>query len=138
MEDVIKLDELGYAMEVYRAYNNMLLSAKRTKCGVSKEWLLNFGSFYSWAKENSFEAGQKIGRKSRSGGYNKENATIIRNKRSIDGKRNCDKVFIIYNGETKSATDWSIELGIPRTTLYDRIQRGWTDEEVIEGRRKAR
>lgn len=138
MEDTIKLDELGYAMEVYRVYNNMLISANRTKCSVSNEWLLNFGSFYKWAKNNNFEPGQKIGRKSRSSGYDEENAIIVRNKRIIDGKRNCDRVFITYNGQCKSATDWAIELNIPRTTIYDRIQRGWSDKEVIEGRIKGR
>ena len=138
MEETIKIDELEYALDIYCVYKSMLVAAKTNRCNVYKGWLLNFGNFYKWAKEKGFEKGQKVERTSRKYGYLPENTRIITPKRSANGIRNCDKVYIKYKEEVRSATDWSHILGIPRTTIYDRVQKGWTDEEVIEGRRKAR
>lgn len=40
---------------------------------------------------------------------------------------------ITYKGVTKSIKDWADEIGMPRPTLYDRINRnGWSIEEAIE------
>lgn len=138
MEEVIGLDELGSALDIYCIYKSMLIAAESNRCSVCNEWLLNFGNFYKWAKEKGFEKGKKIERKSKKYGYEPENTRLTSPKRSTDGIRNCDKVYIKYKEEVRSATDWSHILGIPRTTIYDRVQKGWTDEEVIEGRRKAR
>ena len=136
MEDTIKLDELEDALDVYCLYKSMMATSRAEKSLVYSGWELNFGSFYKWAKENGFEKGKIIEKKSRTAGYVPENIKIMFPKKSITGSTSHDRVYIKYGEEIRSATDWSRILRTPRTTIYDRIQRGWTDEEVIEGRRK--
>lgn len=43
---------------------------------------------------------------------------------------------ITYNGKTQTLKQWSDELHIPLIRFYKRIDRGWTDEEVLVGRRR--
>ena len=39
--------------------------------------------------------------------------------------------MITHKGRTMSLKEWSRELGIPATTLYSRINRGVTGEDVL-------
>lgn len=49
---------------------------------------------------------------------------------------------LTYNGETKTIKEWAEEIGMPRATLYDRVNRnGWGVEEAIEtplGQRRSK
>lgn len=42
---------------------------------------------------------------------------------------------ITYNGKTMTLKQWADELHVPLIRLYKRINRGWTDEEIIIGRK---
>ena len=44
---------------------------------------------------------------------------------------------ITYNGKTQTLKQWADEMHVPLIRLYKRIDRGWTDEEIINGRRRA-
>lgn len=44
---------------------------------------------------------------------------------------------ITYNGKTLTLKQWADELHIPLIRLYKRIDRGWTDEEIIMGKKYA-
>ena len=39
--------------------------------------------------------------------------------------------LITANGITKPLTTWAEELGVPPTTLFERLRRGWTHERVV-------
>jgi len=65
-------------------------------------------------------------------GYSKDNcrwATLIQQARN---KR--DTVFITYKGETKSLSDWAEFKGVKRGTMYMRKRRGYTVDEIINGK----
>jgi hypothetical protein len=40
--------------------------------------------------------------------------------------------LLTFNGETRSMSDWSRKLGIPKNTLRDRIARGWSVENALK------
>ena len=42
---------------------------------------------------------------------------------------------ITYNGKTMTLKQWADELHVPLIRLYKRIDRGWTDEEIIAGKK---
>jgi hypothetical protein len=42
-----------------------------------------------------------------------------------------DNRLITCGGETKTLEEWSRETGIPKSTLFNRILRGWDDDKVI-------
>lgn len=43
---------------------------------------------------------------------------------------------LTYNGKTQNVSQWARELKIPVYTLYQRISKGWTDEETLSIPRK--
>jgi len=47
------------------------------------------------------------------------------------GKSSSLASVLCHNGETKSARKWSARLGIPETTIAERIRKAWTAEEVL-------
>ena len=40
-------------------------------------------------------------------------------------------ILIEYNGESLTAYDWEKKTGIPKSTIDDRIRRGWTPEQTL-------
>lgn len=42
---------------------------------------------------------------------------------------------ITFNGKTQTLKQWADELHVPLIRLYKRLDSGWTDEEVINGRK---
>lgn len=40
-------------------------------------------------------------------------------------------IQLSHNGKTQVASAWSEELGIPRSTIYSRIRRGWSPDAVL-------
>jgi hypothetical protein len=39
--------------------------------------------------------------------------------------------YITFKGKTLNITQWAQELGVSRSTLYNRIARGWCDDRVV-------
>ena len=40
-------------------------------------------------------------------------------------------VNLTSQGRTQSASEWARELGMNVSTIYKRLDRGWTDEEIL-------
>lgn len=79
-------------------------------------------------------AGTSIDRIDNSKGYFKENcrwASIETQSanRSVPIKAGCRR--ITYKGRTLSTAEWARELGVSPESLYTRIHRGWSDDDVI-------
>lgn len=65
-------------------------------------------------------------------GYSKENcrwATMAQ-----QGRNKRDTIFIEYNGVNKPLIEWAEEKGVKRDTMYMRYRRGYTNEEIINGK----
>ena len=41
---------------------------------------------------------------------------------------------IHWQGRTQRVSNWADEMGISKTTLYNRIRKGWPPEKVMQGR----
>ena len=46
------------------------------------------------------------------------------------------EIKITYNNKTKTLKEWAEYLGVPKLRLNNRRNKGWTDEEIIEGKRR--
>ena len=46
------------------------------------------------------------------------------------------EIKITHNKETRTLTEWAKMLDVPKTRLSNRYRRGWTDEEIIIGKRR--
>jgi hypothetical protein len=94
---------------------------------VCKEWRESFAAFY--ADMGDPPPGMSIDRRRNNEGYSKANchwATPAQQSRNTSRNR-----MIEFRGRTQCLKDWSKELEIPITTLFGRLQRGWSIERTF-------
>ena len=101
---------------------------------VCKEWKNDFMNFYNWAMTNGYADNLSIERRDNSGNYCPENCQWATNKEQ-QNKTSYNKL-IEYCGEVHNATQWAELLNIPRTTIYNRLRRGWSIEKIMTKSKK--
>lgn len=96
---------------------------------VCDEWRAAFLPFYEWAMENGWKPGLQIDRRDNDEGYfpgNTRFVTAIVNQRNRRNNRR-----LTFNGETKCLIEWAEQRGIKKTTLKERLNRGWSVEDAL-------
>lgn len=56
----------------------------------------------------------------------------------VQNSNKSNNVYIEYKGEIETVAYWATKTEIPRATLYRRKKNGWSDREVIEGKREEK
>lgn len=96
---------------------------------VCKDWLYNFENFYYWAIKNGYQENLMIDRIDNDKGYCPENCRWVdRKTQNSNTRRN---KFFTFNGQTKTISDWAMEMGIPKTTLFRRIKENRPLDEIF-------
>lgn len=101
------------------------------KRGISicEEWL-KFENFRKWAIENNYADNLSIDRIDVDGNYEPSNCKWSNSKEQSNNRRS--NVFITFNGSTKTMKEWSEEIGISNTTIWNRLNvRGWSVEKAL-------
>lgn len=101
---------------------------------VCEEWEHSYPAFKKWAIENGYDENAKRGdctldRIDVNGNYCPENCRFISNAEQCNNTRR--NHLVTLNGETKTFTQWLNEIGIERSTVYGRIDRGWPIYEAF-------
>lgn len=118
----------------YNSHNKSYKNYGGRGIKVCEEWLNDFEAFYSWAMANGYDENAQYGectidRIKVNENYNPDNCrwadadTQALNRRS--------NVWITYNGETHSLSEWSEITGINRATLRQRLKKGCKGEELF-------
>lgn len=107
---------------------------------VCDEWQ-KFESFCEWALANGYDGTAEYGkctidRIDSNGNYCPENCRWVDSK--VQNRNKSNNRYLTLNGETKLATDWSKELGIPLSTISTRLKRGWSEEKALTQKRWSR
>jgi hypothetical protein len=95
---------------------------------VCDEWR-TFENFKEWALNNGYSDDLTIDRVDNSVGYSPENCrwtTIKEQNRNKTTTRH-----LTFNGHTKCLSAWCDELGLPKSTVVNRLNRGWPVEEAL-------
>ena len=95
---------------------------------VCAEWH-NIQNFERWANESGFEIGLTLERKDVNGNYCPQNCMWATRKQQANNRRNT--LFIEFNGESHTVSEWSEILGICRSTISNRYYRGLPIEKVL-------
>lgn len=103
---------------------------------MCKEWMNSFETFYEWAISNGYDKSLTIDRIDNNGDYSPENCRWVTQKVQANNTRS--NHIITYNGKSMTMSQWAEYLGVNYGTMRDRRYRGWTDNELIEGKRKSK
>jgi hypothetical protein len=95
---------------------------------ICERWSSSFLNFLS-DMGNMPSRKHTIDRIDNNGDYTPDNCRWVTRKYQQRNRRNT--VYVTFNGETKSAAEWSEITGIKRHTIVTRIKRGWTPEDAI-------
>lgn len=90
---------------------------------VCEEWLSDFMNFYNWAISNGWEVGLTIDRIRVNGNYEPSNCRWADSDIQANNKRN--SVFITYNDEVKTISQWAKVFNIPAYLIGQRLKRNW-------------
>ena len=98
---------------------------------VCEDWQ-DVESFYRWAVSHGYQEGLTLDRIEITGDYEPKNCRWITMSEQQTNKSS--NHLIEYNGEKRTLTEWSNLLGIPRTTLSNRLNTlGWSVERTFGG-----
>lgn len=96
---------------------------------VCDEWKNSFNKFYNWSINNGYNDSLTIERNDVNGNYEPSNCRWATKEEQANNRR--DNQFLTYDGKTQTISQWAKELNVNESTLRNRMQRGWSDEEII-------
>lgn len=98
---------------------------------VCDEWLGKDGfiNFMNWAIENGYNDELTIDRSDSNGDYEPSNCKWATRKAQANNTR--ATVFIEYNGERHSLTEWSEITGLSKQKIYQRLYKGQSAREAL-------
>lgn len=96
---------------------------------VCEDWH-DFAMFRKWAMENGYKDSLSIDRIDNDKGYSPDNCRWETSRVQMNNRRMCH--VLEYGGEKLTVSQWAEKLGVPRSTLMNRIKRGWDIEKVLK------
>lgn len=98
---------------------------------VCVEWLGEdgFTNFMEWALANGYNDELTIDRLDSNGNYEPSNCKWSTRKQQANNTRTT--IFLEYNGEKYSLSEWSERTGIRKGTIYARIRKGLSVEKAL-------
>ena len=134
-------DKSFYNKSWYNSYRAMMSRCYREKDAsyknyggrgiqVCEEWH-NIENFEKWVAENPHSKGMTLDRIDTNGNYEPCNCRWASMKTQDNNRRNT--IYIEFNGETHTITEWAELTGINRSTLNNRYCRGKRGESLFKG-----
>lgn len=96
---------------------------------VCCEWH-NYDTFKEWALANGYKNGLSIDRVNVNGDYEPGNCRWATAIEQANNKRNT--IYIEYHGRRFTISELSREYNLPYRTVFDRIKRGWSIDDVVK------
>ena len=107
---------------------------------VCDEWKNNYSAFREWALSHGYADDLTIDRIDNDKDYFPDNcqwatkAQQVRNRAPYTQPNYNRKLYSI-KGITRTAQEWSEEIGISQNAFYKRILKGWSDEQMLQPNR---
>jgi hypothetical protein len=96
---------------------------------VCPEWIGSYEAFRDWALKNGYADNKTLDRKDNSLGYFEDNLTWSTMKEQQNNRRN--NRMLTIDGQTKTLTQWSEQIGINALLVGNRLRLGWSPSEAL-------
>lgn len=96
---------------------------------VCDEWN-DFRAFREWAFAHGYSDKLQIDRINNNGNYEPSNCRWVTGKENANNKRT--NRIIVYRGKTYTLSQLAEKIGMGKTTLKERLNRGWSVESAVE------
>jgi hypothetical protein len=96
---------------------------------ICNEWLGDIRIFFDWAMSHGYADNLSIDRIDVNGHYCPENCRWVSTGEQARNKTS--NIKITFNGTTRVLSDWAKIKGIDKSTLANRIKKGWSIEKAL-------
>ena len=105
---------------------------------IFPEWLGENGfiNFYKWSLANGYSDKLSIDRIDSNGNYEPNNCRLETSKTQNNNTRKNRVIY--YGGQSHSVSEWAEIMGINRSTLNSRLNKGFPLQEVFENSKKTK
>lgn len=103
---------------------------------VCKEWRKDYAVFHNWALNNGYQPDLTLDRRENDGNYGPDNCRWA--TREVQNNNTRRNIYVTYNNETKTATQWGIHFGITTTALCKRLKKMTFEQAIKKPFRKSK
>ena len=96
---------------------------------VCPEWRGDFAAFREWAMSHGYDDTLSIDRIDNDRGYSPDNCRWADAKTQCGNRRTCHMLTV--DGQTHTLSEWARLTGIKKTTIKERLRRGWSIERAL-------
>lgn len=97
--------------------------------GICDEWRGNFSAFREWAMSNGYDDAKSIDRIDNDRGYSPCNCRWADARTQCSNRRTCHMLTV--DGQTHTIAEWSRLTRISKTTIRERLKRGWSAARAL-------
>ena len=126
-----RLENIYHAM-MARCYKPKAVNYQRyggKGIAVCEEWRNSCAAFYQWALANGYDDHLELDRKETGSSYSPGNCRWVTSIQNQNNRGNNKRYE--FNGESLTASEWSRRVGIHRSAIKARLNRGWPMHEVL-------
>lgn len=96
---------------------------------ICEEWKNDFPAFAKWSLENGYDETLTIDRIDCEKGYSPENCRWADQMTQQNNRLNNHR--ITFKGRCLTIMEWTRVTGLKDTTIYERLKKGWSIEDVL-------
>ena len=130
----------GCGTRLYRIFRSMRERCERPRhmhyasyggrgIKVCPEWRGNFAAFREWATSHGYADNLSIDRIDNDRGYSPDNCRWVDTRAQGNNRRTCHLLTVSW--QTHTISQWAKLTGIGKTTIKERMRRGWSAERAL-------